>query len=47
VKKKGGIKFDFANPIDTRKRNQNDTAQSPPNIQKIGAPVEVNLNIVC
>jgi hypothetical protein len=47
VKNLGGIKFDFANPIDTWKKwRRKRYCSSPPNIQKIGAPVEINLDIV-
>jgi hypothetical protein len=43
VKNLGGIKFDFANPIDTLNNGINDTAQVLPIFQEIGAPVEINL----
>jgi gliding-associated putative ABC transporter substrate-binding component GldG len=48
VKNLGGIKFDFANPIDTLKNGINKTVllQSSPYSKKIGVPVEVNLNSV-
>ena len=48
VKNLGGIKFDFANPIDTLKNGIKKTIllQSSPYSKKIGAPVEVNLNSV-
>lgn len=48
VKNLGGIKFDFANPIDTLKNGIKKTIllQSSPYSKKIGAPVEVNLEIV-
>ncbi|MFM9825358.1 gliding motility-associated ABC transporter substrate-binding protein GldG [Flavobacterium sp.] len=48
VKNLGGIKFDFANPIDTLKNGIKKTIllQSSPYSKKIGSPVEVNLNNV-
>lgn len=48
VKNLGGIKFDFANPIDTLKNGIKKTVllQSSQYSKKIGSPVEVNLNIV-
>jgi gliding-associated putative ABC transporter substrate-binding component GldG len=48
VKNLGGIKFDFANPIDTLKNGIKKTVllQSSPYSKKIGAPVEINLDIV-
>lgn len=48
VKNLGGIKFDFANPIDTLKNGIKKTVllQSSPYSKKIGSPVEVNLNMV-
>jgi gliding-associated putative ABC transporter substrate-binding component GldG len=48
VKNLGGIKFDFANPIDTLKNGIKKTVllQSSKYSKKIGSPVEVNLNIV-
>ena len=48
VKNLGGIKFDFASPIDTLKNGIKKTVllQSSPYSKKIGAPVEVNLGIV-
>ena len=48
VKNLGGIKFDFANPIDTLKNGVKKTVllQSSPYSKKIGYPVEVNLNNV-
>lgn len=48
LKNLGGIKFDFANPIDTLKNGIKKTIllQSSPYSKKIGAPVEVNLNSV-
>ncbi|KUJ60059.1 gliding motility-associated ABC transporter substrate-binding protein GldG [Flavobacteriaceae bacterium CRH] len=48
VKNLGGIKFDFANPIDTLKNGIKKTVllQSSQYSKKIGTPVEVNLNIV-
>ena len=48
VKSLGGIKFDFANPIDTLKNGIKKTVllQSSRYSKKIGSPVEVNLNIV-
>ncbi|WP_339921313.1 gliding motility-associated ABC transporter substrate-binding protein GldG [uncultured Flavobacterium sp.] len=48
VKNLGGIKFDFANPIDTLKNGIKKTVllQSSRYSKKIGAPVEVNLDIV-
>jgi gliding-associated putative ABC transporter substrate-binding component GldG len=48
VKNLGGIKFDFANPIDTLKNGIKKTVllQSSPYSKKIGSPVEINLNSV-
>jgi len=48
VKNLGGIKFDFANPIDTLKNGIKKTIllKSSQYSKKIGAPVEVNLDIV-
>ena len=48
VKNLGGIKFDFANPIDTLKNGIKKTVllQSSQYSKKIGSPVGVNLNIV-
>lgn len=48
VKNLGGIKFDFANPIDTLKNGIQKTIllQSSPYSKKIGTPFEVNLNSV-
>jgi gliding-associated putative ABC transporter substrate-binding component GldG len=48
VKNLGGIKFDFANPIDTLKNGIKKTVllKSSRYSKKIGAPVEVNLDIV-
>jgi gliding-associated putative ABC transporter substrate-binding component GldG len=48
VKNLGGIKFDFANPIDTLKNRIKKTVllQSSLYSKKIGTPVEVNLNSV-
>ena len=48
VKNLGGIKFDFANPIDTLKNGIKKTIllQSSQYSKKIGAPVEINLDIV-
>ena len=48
VKNLGGIKFDFANPIDTLKNGITKTVllQSSKYSKKVGAPVEINLNIV-
>jgi gliding-associated putative ABC transporter substrate-binding component GldG len=48
VKNLGGIKFDFANPIDTLKNGIKKTVllQSTQYSKKIGAPVEINLDIV-
>lgn len=48
VKNLGGIKFDFANPIDTLKNGIKKTIllQSSPYSKKIGTPTEINLNIV-
>ncbi len=48
VKHLGGIKFDFANPIDTLKNGIKKTIllQSSKYSKKIGAPAEINLNIV-
>lgn len=48
VKNLGGIKFDFANSIDTLKNGIKKTVllQSSPYSKRIGTPFEVNLNIV-
>ncbi|MFE3849404.1 gliding motility-associated ABC transporter substrate-binding protein GldG [Flavobacterium sp. LB3P45] len=48
VKNLGGIKFDFANPIDTLKNGIKKTIllQSSPYSKKIGTPTEINLNTV-
>ncbi|MEZ7499782.1 gliding motility-associated ABC transporter substrate-binding protein GldG [Flavobacterium sp. Arc3] len=48
VKNLGGIKFDFANPIDTLKNGIKKTIllKSSQYSKKIGAPVEINLDIV-
>jgi hypothetical protein len=48
VKSMGGLKFEFANPIDTIKNSIKKTIllKSSKNSKKIGAPYEVNLNIV-
>ncbi len=48
VKNLGGIKFDFANPIDTLKNGIKKTVllKSSQYSKKIGTPVEVNLDIV-
>ncbi|RKS14256.1 gliding motility-associated ABC transporter substrate-binding protein GldG [Flavobacterium sp. 120] len=48
VKNLGGIKFDFASPIDTLKNGIKKTIllQSSQYSKKIGTPTEVNLNIV-
>lgn len=48
VKNLGGIKFDFANPIDTLKNGIKKTVllQSSQYSKKIGSPVEINLNSV-
>nr|WP_314898272.1 gliding motility-associated ABC transporter substrate-binding protein GldG [uncultured Flavobacterium sp.] len=48
VKNLGGIKFDFANPIDTLKNGINKTIllQSSQYSKKIGTPTEINLNSV-
>ncbi|WP_418262608.1 gliding motility-associated ABC transporter substrate-binding protein GldG [Flavobacterium faecale] len=48
VKNLGGIKFDFANPIDTLKNDIKKTVllTSSKYSKKIGTPVEINLNIV-
>nr|WP_315211216.1 gliding motility-associated ABC transporter substrate-binding protein GldG [uncultured Flavobacterium sp.] len=48
VKNLGGIKFDFANPIDTLKNGIKKTIllQSSQYSKKIGTPTEINLNIV-
>lgn len=48
VKNLGGIKFDFANAIDTLKNGIKKTVllQSSPYSKKIGTPVEINLNVV-
>lgn len=48
VKNLGGIKFDFASPIDTLKNGIKKTVllQSSPYSKKIGIPAEINLDIV-
>lgn len=48
VKNMGGIRFEFANPIDTLKNKIKKTIllKSSLNSKKIGAPVEVKLNMV-
>jgi len=48
VKNLGGIKFDFANPIDTLKNGIKKTIllQSSQYSKKVGSPTEINLNIV-
>jgi len=48
VKNLGGIKFDFANPIDTLKNGIKKTVllQSSKYSIKIGSPAEINLNMV-
>lgn len=48
VKNLGGIKFDFANPIDTLKNGIKKTVllQASQYSKKIGTPAEINLNIV-
>lgn len=48
VKNLGGIKFDFANPIDTLKNGIKKTIllQSSQYSKKIGSPAEINLNMV-
>ena len=48
VKNLGGIKFDFANPIDTLKNGIKKTIllQSSQYSKKIGTPTEINLNTV-
>jgi len=48
VKNLGGIKFDFANPIDTLKNGIKKTVllQSSQYSKTVGSPVEVNLNMV-
>ncbi len=48
VKNLGGIKFDFANAIDTLKNGikKNVLLQSSPYSKRIGTPTEINLNIV-
>ncbi len=48
VKNLGGIKFDFANGIDTLKNGIKKTVllQSSQYSKKIGAPIEINLNMV-
>lgn len=48
VKSMGGLKFEFASPIDTLKNSIKKTIllKSSKNSKKIGAPYEVNLNIV-
>jgi gliding-associated putative ABC transporter substrate-binding component GldG len=48
VKNLGGIKFDFANPIDTLKNGIKKTIllQSSQYSKKIGSPAEISLNIV-
>ncbi|RDI55045.1 gliding motility-associated ABC transporter substrate-binding protein GldG [Flavobacterium glaciei] len=48
VKNLGGIKFDFANPIDTLKNGIKKTIllESSQYSKKLGTPTEINLNIV-
>ncbi|AWK06151.1 gliding motility-associated ABC transporter substrate-binding protein GldG [Flavobacterium crocinum] len=48
VKNLGGIKFDFANPIDTLKNGIKKTVllQSSPYSKTIGSPAEISLNMV-
>ncbi|MFL9832276.1 gliding motility-associated ABC transporter substrate-binding protein GldG [Flavobacterium sp. ST-87] len=48
VKNLGGIKFDFANPIDTLKNGIKKTVllKSSQYSKKVGTPAEINLNIV-
>lgn len=48
VKNMGGLKFDFANSIDTLKNGIKKTIllKSSPNSKRVGAPVEINLNTV-
>jgi gliding-associated putative ABC transporter substrate-binding component GldG len=48
VKNLGGIKFDFANPIDILKNGIKKTVllQSSQYSKKVGSPAEINLNIV-
>jgi gliding-associated putative ABC transporter substrate-binding component GldG len=48
VKNLGGIKFDFASPIDTLKNGIKKTVllQSSPYSRKIGSPSEISLNMV-
>jgi gliding-associated putative ABC transporter substrate-binding component GldG len=48
VKNLGGIKFDFASPIDTLKNGIKKTVllQSSPYSRKIGSPAEISLNMV-
>lgn len=48
VKNLGGIRFDFANPIDTLKNGIKKTVllQSSKYSRKIGSPAEINLNMV-
>lgn len=48
VKNLGGIKFDFANPIDTLKNGIKKTVllQSSPYSKKIGTPIQISLNMV-
>lgn len=48
VKNMSGIKFDFANGIDTLKNGIKKTVllRSSPNSRKIGTPVEISLNMV-
>ncbi|MFA9191620.1 gliding motility-associated ABC transporter substrate-binding protein GldG [Flavobacterium sp. FZUC8N2.13] len=48
VKNLGGIKFDFANPIDTLKNGIKKTVllKSSQYSKKVGTPTEINLNIV-
>jgi gliding-associated putative ABC transporter substrate-binding component GldG len=48
VKNLGGIKFDFANAIDTLKNGIKKTVllQSSPYSKRIGTPTEINLNVV-
>jgi len=48
IKNLGGVRFDFASPIDTLKNGIKKTVllQSSPYSKKIGTPAEINLNIV-
>lgn len=48
VKNMGGLRFDFANSIDTLKNKIKKTIllKSSPNSKRVGAPVEVKLNMV-